>query len=70
MPDLPGGSSAAPTRYQTIWVTTGARWFVDHHHLQAVGQGEGLGIEHLRLRRGGAGSCRAMKAASAAAIRV
>ncbi len=26
MPDLPGGSSAAPTLYQTMWVTTGARW--------------------------------------------
>ena len=26
MPDLPGGSSAAPLRYQTMWVTTGARW--------------------------------------------
>ena len=25
MPDLPGGSSAAPTRYQTMCVTTGAR---------------------------------------------
>ena len=26
MPALPGGSSAAPTLYQTMWVTTGARW--------------------------------------------
>src|SRR5271166_273762 len=26
MPDLPGGSSAAPFWYQIIWVTTGARW--------------------------------------------
>src|SRR5690606_4267398 len=26
MPDTPGGSSAAPTRYQTMCVTTGARW--------------------------------------------
>ena len=26
MPDLPDGSSAAPFLYQTIWVTTGARW--------------------------------------------
>ena len=25
MPDLPSGSSAEPLRYQTIWVTTGAR---------------------------------------------
>ncbi len=25
-PDLPGVSSAAPTLYQIIWVTTGARW--------------------------------------------
>ena len=25
MPDLPGGSSAEPLRYQTMWVTTGAR---------------------------------------------
>src|SRR6266540_3796484 len=25
-PDLPGVSSAAPTRYQSMWVTTGARW--------------------------------------------
>ena len=25
MPDLPAGSSAAPLRYQTMWVTTGAR---------------------------------------------
>src|SRR5208282_1128522 len=25
MPDLPTGSSAAPLRYQTMWVTTGAR---------------------------------------------
>src|SRR3954451_4081535 len=26
MPDLPRGSSAPPTLYHTIWVTTGARW--------------------------------------------
>ena len=26
MPDCPGGSSAEPTLYQTMWVTTGARW--------------------------------------------
>ena len=26
MPDWPGGSSAEPTLYQTICVTTGARW--------------------------------------------
>src|SRR5919109_4841368 len=26
MPDLPGGSSALPILYQTICVTTGARW--------------------------------------------
>ena len=26
MPDLPGGSSALPTLYQTMWVTIGARW--------------------------------------------
>src|SRR5215218_9323945 len=25
-PDLPAVSSAAPTRYQTMWVTTGVRW--------------------------------------------
>src|SRR4029453_4409627 len=25
-PDLPGVSSAEPTLYQTMWVTTGARW--------------------------------------------
>src|SRR5262249_33414891 len=25
-PDLPGVSSAEPTRYQIMWVTTGARW--------------------------------------------
>ena len=25
-PDLPGVSSAAPTLYQIMWVTTGARW--------------------------------------------
>ena len=25
MPDLPGGSSAAPTRYHSMWVTTGVR---------------------------------------------
>ncbi len=25
MPDLPGGSSAAPTLYQSMWVTTGVR---------------------------------------------
>src|SRR5437868_12657187 len=25
-PDLPGVSSAEPTLYQTIWVTTGVRW--------------------------------------------
>ena len=25
MPDLPGGSSALPTLYQTMWVTIGAR---------------------------------------------
>ena len=25
MPDLPGGSSAEPLRYHTMWVTTGAR---------------------------------------------
>ena len=28
MPDLPGGSSAAPTRYHTMWTTTGARRLV------------------------------------------
>ncbi len=27
MPDLPRGSSAAPTRYQTMCVTMGAEWF-------------------------------------------
>ena len=27
MPEIPGCSSAEPTLYQTIWVTTGARWF-------------------------------------------
>ena len=26
MPDLPGGSSAAPTMYHTMWLTTGTRW--------------------------------------------
>jgi hypothetical protein len=26
MPDWPAVSSAAPTRYQTMWVTTGALW--------------------------------------------
>ncbi len=26
MPETPLGSSAAPTLYQTMWVTTGARW--------------------------------------------
>ncbi len=26
MPETPGGSSAPPTLYQIIWVTTGARW--------------------------------------------
>ena len=26
MPDLPGGSSAAPTMYHTMWETTGTRW--------------------------------------------
>jgi len=26
MPDLPIGSSAAPARYQTMWVTTAVRW--------------------------------------------
>src|SRR5438445_7439389 len=26
MPDLPGGSSALPILYHTIWVTIGARW--------------------------------------------
>ena len=26
MPDWPTGSSAEPLRYQTMWVTTGARW--------------------------------------------
>ena len=26
MPDWPAVSSAAPTLYQTMWVTTGARW--------------------------------------------
>src|SRR5229473_7756306 len=25
-PDLPGVSSADPTRYQIMWVTTGVRW--------------------------------------------
>ena len=25
MPDLPGGSSAVPIAYQTMWVTIGAR---------------------------------------------
>ena len=25
MPELPGGSSAEPTLYQTMWVTTGVR---------------------------------------------
>ena len=26
MPDLPGGSSAEPALYQTMWVTVGVRW--------------------------------------------
>ena len=45
MPDLPRTSSPAPTLYQTIWVTTGRHMILDHHHLQAIRQGEGGGAE-------------------------
>ena len=44
-PDLPGGLSAVPTLYQTQWATTGRAMVLDHHHLHAVVEGEGLGVE-------------------------
>ena len=48
MPEEPGGSSAAPTLYQTIWVTTGRAMIGDHHDLESVGELE-LGDTRSRL---------------------
>ena len=36
MPACPGGSSADPTRYQTIWVTDRGAMVLDHDDRQAV----------------------------------
>ena len=36
MPDLPGGSSAEPLRYQTMWVTTGRAMIGNDDDGQAV----------------------------------
>ena len=40
MPDLPSGSSAAPLRYQTMWVTTGRAMVGNDHDLEAVLESE------------------------------
>ena len=50
MPDLPRGSSAAPTLYQTIWVTAGTRWFGSTTTCRPLPSIEGLGRETLRPR--------------------
>ena len=51
IPVLPSVSSAAPTLYQTICVTIGARWFGMTTTCKTVGEREAVGVEHLRRRR-------------------
>lgn len=46
MPDLPGGSSAAPTPVPHHVDDDRRAVIGHHHHLHAVGQREGLGVEH------------------------
>src|SRR4029453_3816387 len=69
-PDLPGVSSAEPTLYQTMWVTTGARWSGMTTTWRPFGKGKSVILGALAATGVMAPAAFATRASAASVVRV